>query len=429
MKLRISCRLVQQRESLQPAQCELPIDLKMNKILFILSMIFALGLLTPGSFAASVKMSPSKEPQSSTSSSKTSTKVLTPEDPSLTTVPSANEASPSALPNTPSIVVDAFAPFTITLQSKQEATPLPSWAIAPIKVNRDLCSVEFPLPALTEQLEIENFSLTVNFNDHGDGGPVVEWSKPHGERVMICSGLGTNGPALGPNSRTILIPNDLALDGGSVIVTHAGRFEQLLSLTIRPGRTAMVAVLGGKNSPALVDESLKVVQKDLVEGGTAPLKKGDFVHGCIISAELKARVEQLHGNEIEFVVPLQGELPEATMLHTELMGLNLESQVEVQVNGISIGTLNTPDFKLDAPELIKNNLPENPNTPNFQFAGWRDGSLYLPARVWKEGDNSLVFLVKQQSGAPIPSSLLSLRNTTLDLRYATTPTAKNLFRF
>ena len=409
--------------------------------LFIFTLL-AWTACSSSSFAATSQDTSSKKtPPSSTPLATTDPSAkLAPQDPSQLPLPSTKIPMPGTPSLPPVTVVDSFAPLTITLHPKKEATPLPPWALAPVKVKPELSCVEIPLPAVTEQSEIEAFSLTVNFNDHGDGGPLVEWIKPQGERIMLASGLGTNGPALGPNSRTLLISNEIALDGGTIVVTHASRFDQLLSLTVRPGRAATVAVLGSKNNPALIDESLKVVQKDLADGKQAAIKRGDSMRGCIISAELAAPVERLHENEIEFIVPLQG-LPEATILHTEFIGLNLESQIDVQVNGIFLGNLNTPDFKLDTPELIKTASQDNSEPTKFQLAGWRDGSLYIPARVWKEGENSIIFSVR--SPFETPTTLLSLRNTTLDLRYAIPPatakhsatnstplaTAKNLFRF
>ena len=300
--------------------------------------------------------------------------------------------------------------------------PLPSWALFPPKINREDASVEIPLPAISEQSQIENYTLTVTFQDTGDGGPLVEWVKSNGDRTMLCSGLGINGPALGLNSGTILIPYDLAFDGGSILVTHAGRFDKLISVTVRPGRTATVAALGGKNNPAIIDDVCHVISKDLAAGGPASINKGDSAHANIISAELSAPVMQLR-HAVEFVVPLHG-LPEATIIHTDFIGLDLESQVEVQVNGISLGTLNTPTFQLDAPEFVDTAIAGVSNTPKthkFQLAGWRNGSLYIPAYVWQEGDNSLLFTIKQ--GPRSSSSSLFLRNTSFDLRYPLTSTA------
>ena len=132
------------------------------------------------------------------------------------------------------------------------------------------------------------------------------------------------------------------------------------------------------------------------------------------------------------------------MLNTEIIGLDLESQIEVQVNGIFIGILNTAPFSLTAPELISstaisstgfNKAIDDKDIPSFKLAGWRKAWCYIPARAWHQGENHLVLIV--HPGAPTTTNTSpSLKNTTLDLLNtagtlinSTTPLAKDLFRF
>ncbi|MFI0348541.1 MAG: hypothetical protein ACH346_07245 [Chthoniobacterales bacterium] len=379
--------------------------------------IFFLATLSASSALAATK--------SGSSLFTASPKLLLPTDPSSADTLPVNSPATAPLPDPAAsnasllpmlLSNDSFAPLSVTLKPTLLIAPLPSWALSQPKINREDASVEIALPALSEQSQIENYTLTVTFQDTGDGGPLVEWVKANGDRTMVCSGLGVNGPALGLNSGTILIPYDLAFDGGSVVVSHASRFDKLISVTVRPGHTANVAALGGKNNPAIIDEADHVISKNLATGGSAPINEGDFAHANIISAELSARMRKLP-NSVEFIVPLHG-LPEATIIHTDFIGLDLESHLEVQVNGISFGTLSTPTFQLDAPEFVNTSEANGSTTPQFQLAGWRNGSLYIPAYVWQEGDNTLLFVIKKGQHSSASSSSLFLRNTSLDLRYS-----------
>lgn len=378
------------------------------------SMILAMPL----SLSASTATKSAAKPTSQKTHFAASPALLAPTDPSDAPVPQVITSGSATTPLPPMIVVSSssFDPLTVLLKPTIKFSPLPSWALTAPKIDPSSSSIEAKLPPLSEQSEIENYTVTVTFQDTGDGGPFVEWVKENGERIMLFSGLGVNGTALGLNSETRSIPDNLAFDGGTIVVTHAGRFEKITSFVIRPGRTATVSALGGKNNPAIVDESGNVIQKNLASGEAPTINKGDSSHGNIISAELSGPVEHLD-NEIEFIVPLHG-LPEATTLSTDFIGLDIESHIDVQINGTSIGTLNVQSFQLDAPEFISST---DTDSPPFQIAGWRKGWLYIPSYLWKEGANNLLFIVKPGTHSKTSSSLF-LRNTSLDLRYPATPT-------
>ena len=328
---------------------------------------------------------------------------------------------------------DSFAPLKITLQPEVEISALPSWATTPVKINKETDSLEIPLPPLSKQSDIEAFALTVNFHDMGDGGPLVEWVKHSGERILICSGLGINGPAIGLNSRTIAIPYELALGGGTVTISHTGRFEQIISARIRPARAAMVSALGGKITPTIVDESLAVLERESASGDELPFKKGDISHGLIMTAELSAPIQRITG-ELEFAFDLKDH-PEATIFRTDVQGLDLESHIEVELNGTPVGTLNMAPFQLDAPELVATTTYDS-KMPHFQLAGWQAAQLYLPAYLWKEKDNNLLLIIKE--GAHSSDSTVHLKNSVLDMlptaastpipQANTPPSLKSLFR-
>jgi hypothetical protein len=314
---------------------------------------------------------------------------------------------------------DPLAPYTILLGEKSEQPPKPAWVRYPAVINKKDSALEIPLPSLSEPTEIENFALTVLFEDIGDGGPLVEWKEANGERIMLSSGLGMNGSPIGLNSRTIQVPYECALDGGTLIVSHAGRFERIVSVTVRPGRSLMIAALGGKISPAIVDESLTVLEKEAADGHAfLSLKKEDVLDRSIVTAVLSPHVEQFSQDEtLEFHFEL-GALPQATVFRTDLQGLDLESHIEVELNGTPIGTLHTPYFQLDAPEFISRSTQPD-GTALFELAGWQQAHLFIPASLWKKGeDNALVLILKQ--GEHAAPSKTHLKNSVLELRYPTT---------
>lgn len=329
-------------------------------------------------------------------------------------------------------LINSLDSLSITLKPLQ-SSPLPSWVNHPINFSPESSSLEISLSPLSQQTSIDHFVLTVVFDDKGDGGPFIEWKKANNDRIMLCSGIGVNGPAIGFNARKLLIPYDLAFDGGTLVIHHQGRFDQVISATLQTARTATIAVLGEENNVALLDEAGNSIAQEIVTGNQPPLKEGDVMKGRLMTIELAATTQQ--GNEFEFIVKSEEGFPDTMMLNTEVIGLDLESQIEVRLNDTFVGILNTAPFSLTSPELIDVAGWNSTKNKDHQFylAGWRKAWLYLPTRYWKQGEENHILL----SLPTLPSSPISLRNSTLDLHYdsnvslghSTTPLAKDLFRY
>ncbi len=320
-----------------------------------------------------------------------------------------------------------FAPLIITLNPKVEMSSMPSWGktVTPPLIDQASSCIEITIPPLADQSEIENFALTVNFNDMGDGGPLIE-KKNHQEKAptLLCSGLGINGPAIGLNSRTIAIPADLALDGGKILVRHVGRFNQLHSIILRPGRTAMVAVFNANNLPAILDGA-NIIDEELANGTPLMTKKGDITHHAITRAELSAPIEQLN-NTLEFAFEI-AHRPDATLFRTEIQGIDLDAHIEVALNGTTIGPLNIAPFQLDAANLVSSTR-DSTSKVSLQLAGWRSGYVYIPSYLWKkktddtsgqtpevttDSKNHLILILKE--GPQSSGSTIHFKNTYLEL--------------
>ncbi len=305
--------------------------------------------------------------------------------------------------------------FKITLSPEQKIGPIPKWALPP-HIDEESSSVEIPIPPLAEQTSIENFSITVNFMDTGDGGPLIEkQNKNDSIPILLCSGLGINGPALGMNSRTIAIPNDLAIDGGKIIVRHAGRFKQLDSIILRPGRTAMVSVLNENTIPAIIDYST-IIPQDLAEGATPVLKKGDTTHGRVTTASLSPSIEELDST-IQFNFDISRK-PQATLFQTDILGLDLKAHIDIELNGKSIGPLNVSSFEFDSAELITETKINDPS-PQLQIAGWRSAYIYIANDYLREKDNHLLLIVQPSGNSH--EYKIHLKNSSLKMLHADGP--------
>jgi len=301
--------------------------------------------------------------------------------------------------------------WTIRLQPAFSVGETPTWASSRTNtpsLEEGADAVNIPLPPLASQDAIGCYAATVVFDDNGDGGPVVEWvPNAGGERMLLSAGLGDQGVALGANARTILLSESLALDGGTLRVSFAGRMNRLRSVTLRPARELSVAALGAATTPALITEQGKVLSDQEVSGSTVTPKSGDTTEGRVVSAELAALPMRLDtpgsGDSMEFAIPVEGN-PAGGVLSAQVAGLDPESWIEVTLNGVSRGVLGTAPIALNDPSTLL--------TPQgwISVAGWQQASLYLPGRLWKGGDNALVLtLHRAQGDAGKPVHLQNVR--------------------
>jgi len=305
--------------------------------------------------------------------------------------------------------------WIIRLQPSFSAGSPPSWAAGMTKtasLEQGADALLLQLPPLASQDEIGCYAVTVVFDDNGDGGPVVEWTPHDGASVLLSAGLGEQGIALGSNARTLLLSESLALDGGTLRVSFAGRMNRLRSVTVKPARELSVASLGRAVTPALITEQGKVLSDQEVSGSAPVPRSGDTTEGRVVNAELAALPLRLDapgsGDSMEFAIPVAGNLS-GGVVSSQVAGLDPESWIEVTLNGESRGVLATAPLALSDPSTLL-----GPGG-RIMVAGWQRAALYLPGRIWKEGDNSLILTLHRTKGdAEQP---LYLQNVRCDLLF------------
>lgn len=299
-----------------------------------------------------------------------------------------------------------FDPFLLALKPGVQMSPLPAWMEGPASIKPDDGRVEIPISPLWKESTVEMYAVTVVFEDAGDGGPSLGWRHKE-EESIISNGLGEIGNAIGLNSRTVLLPQSVTKDGGRLVISYEGKFDSLLSLAVRPARLDETAVLGGRRTAALVDDSFQVYDDREVSGARPVPLAGDVRVGTIVEAELSAAVEPLK-DVIEFVAPVDGQV-EGAVIHLEALGLDPEASLRVAVNATPMGQISFPSFALDDPSLVTD------WNGRLLLAGWRKGSLFIPARHFKQGENTVTIDLKRSDGDT--GREVFLRNTSLHLRF------------
>jgi hypothetical protein len=307
-----------------------------------------------------------------------------------------------------------FDPFLLALKPGVQMSPLPAWMEHPASILPEAGRVEIPVAPLWKESSVEMYAVTVVFEDSGDGGPALEWK--HGEeKSTISNGLGEIGNPVGLNSRTVLLPQSLTKDGGALVISYVGKFESLLSLAVRPARLDETAVLGGRRTAALIDDSFQVYDDREVSGARPVPLAGDVRVGTIVEAELSSAVEPLN-QALEFVAPIEGNV-EGAVIHLEALGLDPEAELRVSINATPAGQISFPSFALDDPSLVTD------WNGRLLLAGWRKGSLFVSARHFKQGENTITIDLKRSPGET--GREVFLRNTSLHLRFTPPPFSPN----
>jgi hypothetical protein len=299
-----------------------------------------------------------------------------------------------------------FDPFLLALKPGVQMSPLPAWMEGPASIKPEAGHVEIPISPLWKEASVEMYAVTVVFEDTGDGGPALEWK--HDEEIStVSNGLGEVGNPVGLNSRTVLLPQSLTKDGGTLVISYVGKFDSLLSLAVRPARLDETAVLGGRRTAALIDDSFQAYDDREVSGARPVPLTGDVRVGTIVEAELSAAVEPLN-QALEFVAPVDG-IVEGAVIHLEALGLDPEAELRVSINATPAGQISFPSFALDDPSLVTD------WNGRLLLAGWRKGSLFVPARHFKQGENTISIGLKRSEGET--GREVFLRNTSLHLRF------------
>jgi len=305
-----------------------------------------------------------------------------------------------------------FDPFLLALKPAVQMSPLPAWMEAPAHIDPENSCIEVAIPPIWRQSSVDRYAVTLVFDDGGDGGPILEWrSQDRSHTSTISYGLGEGDNPVGLNSRTVLIPQALTKEGGTLVILYRGKFDSLMSVAVRPCRENATAVIGSRNAPSLMDEGLQVYEDREVNGIPLTPLTGDLQKGTIVEAELSAPLEPLE-SAIEFVAPLDGPV-EGAMLKLETLGLDPEASLLVEVNKKPIGSINFPGFELNDPSIVTD------WNGKLILAGWRKGSLFVPARFLLAGDNSIVVSLKRsemETGRKV-----FLRNSQIHLRFAPRP--------
>lgn len=219
--------------------------------------------------------------------------------------------------------------------------------------------------------------VTFVFREDGGKGLAVFWSgDASGKQVTISENLSEG--LVGLNRRTILLPEEISSEAGSLFVM--GRQDSLVRLRVDWCDPSSVLVAADQERPALLVGGTRLLDREVT--GQAVMTPPDAWFGRVLDAALQDGVAELSEN-LELVVPLKGASGRVR-LRGKFLGLPLGKSVRVWVNGKLAGRIQPALPSLTDSGYVRRGK-------RTTYAGWREGALFLEEGTLREGENSVIF--------------------------------------
>jgi hypothetical protein len=296
---------------------------------------------------------------------------------------------------------DGQAVFTADLPF-DASQPLPAWMHGPpVSAPGQGARVAFHLSPPAGKDLLVHFV----FDETEGGGLRVEWQRDgQSAPELLAENLGES---LGvPNQRPLLISasrmggnGTLLMQGGSNLNVNRVKFEWVSERTMLASATRYV--------PVVVTASRLTLAEADVDGGPR-LALQDEWRDRVVRAALTEGSELLTPS-LELVAQLQ-QAPQQARLEASFAGVYLDQEVWLVVNGQEIGPV-----AVDVPTLED---PGHLGTPGREvvFAGWRRGSVHIPADVMLPGENSLLLELRSPLNSQYRNRTF-VRDAVLELSY------------
>lgn len=251
---------------------------------------------------------------------------------------------------------------------------------------------EFSLLPIREDFDL---LVTVIFREDQEKGPSLFWIGDTPSRQVSLSDDLAEG-VRGYNQRSVMIPKEVSSMAGKLIA-HGDQSKILrVRLDWAPARKVYATT---DQRPVTVIMSDRFLQNtDLT--GQRTLSPPDIWFGRILEASLQEEPESLAEN-LEFAIQIEQPVAQG-LFSAKFLGLPLDQEVEVWINGTQAGNLQPLLPALSDPGYL------NDESGNPVYAGWRTGSLHIAPDLLLAGENSIVIVT--------PGQEVFLRDAVLQLR-------------
>jgi hypothetical protein len=306
----------------------------------------------------------------------------------------------------------ADAPESFTLDLPFTAgTVTPAWLGQPVTPEATFATLGLPV----QPANATSFLLvTVYFQEKPDGFLRIMWQGP-GQGAASAQTLSDNfyeGIGMG-NQRSLLIsPETMA--GGGTLVFQCGD----TTLGIARIRMQWLVSQDGLVAPSIADTMVTpapgTTQPALVFSGQPIPADPAAWRGHLVNVPITDTPQRIEQG-VEFSVQLDAA-PLSGRLALKENGLPWGKHLVVWINQQRAGTI-TPS--------VPNLLDDGYLSPTAPYAGWREGSMYVPASVFRAGADTVQFSVEDDGPAvastPSDAAPLAVKDVVLQLNYPATP--------
>ncbi len=294
---------------------------------------------------------------------------------------------------------DSLPPVFVVDVENLNSAAFPAWlkSVSPDSSTISTTETDF---VVTRPEGVEgNLLLTVIF-DEKDGGFLRVYRKNQDQAQTISENL-YEGTGMA-NQRTLLISGIDAQSPTTIVLQSSGA-SAVRRLVWEWPQTQQVPVVRVSTASVVIRHDA-ILTSDEVSGQPLPTPQP----GVLIdytSTPLLDQPAQIDGSVV-FKASLD-RLPAYVRLEGKVSGLSLGQELECWINGQRAGV-----FALSLPSLRD---PAYLLTPGIApgLAGWRPGSLYIPAALWTSGENEIEI---RPAGSEAAS--YAIKDMVLELVYA-----------
>jgi hypothetical protein len=280
---------------------------------------------------------------------------------------------------------DDLAPVTLDFPLAPNLT-LPDWLGQPELPATDFATLNLPIltPDATSSLLV-----TVYFQEKQGGFMRITWKGTQDAQVLSDNFYENTGIA---NQRSLLIsPSTLLGDG--ILSLQCGDATLGIQRIKLEWLQNKVALASPGLSDLLVKPSVGPTQTGTSVNGQPNATEPGAWDGDIVTVPMTDSSVRIDDSE-EFSVDLD-KVPASGRLALKEEGLPFGHRLVVWVNHQRAGTI-TPAV----PDLLDGGyLPAGGTTGAPGYAGWRDGSFYIPVALLKAGENALQFSEDDEAAA------------------------------
>jgi hypothetical protein len=246
-------------------------------------------------------------------------------------------------------------------------------------------SIHIPVQPLAG---FQRLVATLIFAEGADRTAHVWWESDQPSAPVPLGGNLVEGWE-GWNQRSLVLPPELAAQGGMLVIMTGGSERTLFRLVLNLLEEGSVFTSGARVGDELHEFDSFLLPAHELQGAAWQMP-GDAWRGNLIDAHLQEQAESLQGG-VEFGVEIR-PAPRRAVLRFSFHG-SFGVRPSVWINGQLVEGVSLEVPPLHSPAYLEPGPGAEP-----LYAGWREGWVVVPHGLLVVGDNSILFSTGEESG-------------------------------